>query len=110
MLYRRYPSPMPLVTQMIRMHRFEEFVMQLVEMHNDEMEDKSMWEVWLHKIFDKSFAEFRDGITGKNTAAPTQEDIKSIAMDSMDILAGFVPDEGVVDRNGTVQAAGYDSD
>ena len=101
---------MPLVTQMIRMRRFEEFVRQLVEMHNDEMEDKSMWEVWLHKIFDKSFAEFKNSITGAQTAAPTQEDIKNIAMDSKGILAGFVPDEGLVDRDGTVQAAGYNSD
>ena len=69
---------MPFVTQMIRMHRFEEFVTQLVEMHNDEMEDTSMWEVWLHKIFDKSFAEFRDGITGKNTAAPTRSNAMAL--------------------------------
>ena len=110
MLFKRYSSPMPLVTQMIRMRRFEEFVRQLVEMHNDEMEDKSLWEVWLHKIFDKSFAEFRNSITGEQTAAPTQEDIKSIATDSMNILAGFVPDEGLVNRNGTVQTAGNDSD
>ena len=101
---------MPFVTQMIRMRRFEEFVMQLVEMHNDEMEDKSMWEVWLHKIFDKSFAEFRDDITEKNTAAPTQEETESIVQESYDLLNSFVPDEGLVDRNGTVQTAGYDSD
>ena len=101
---------MPLITQMIRMRRFEEFVTQLVEMNNDEMEDKSLWEVWLHKIFDKTFSEFRSEITGENTAAPTQKEMESTVTESFDLLAGFVPDEGLVDRNGTVQTAGYDSD
>ncbi len=100
---------MQLVNQMIRTRRLEEFVKQLVEYHNEEMEDKSLWEIWLHKVFDKSFAEFRQAVTGETTAAPTQEETKSIVKDSYDILNGFVPDEGLVNRNGTVQAAGNDS-
>lgn len=91
------------------MRRFEEFVRELVQMHNEELEDKQLWEIWLHRIFDKGFDEFKKSLGGHNEkAAPTQEEVKSIAMDSRNILAGFVPDEGV-NRNGTVQAAGNDS-
>ena len=100
---------MQLVSQMIRTRRLEEFVMQLVEMHNDEMEDKSLWEIWLHKIFDKSFADFRSEVTGEKKAAPTPEEIKSTVQDSMNILAGFVPDEGLVRGDGNLQTAGNDS-
>ena len=95
---------------MIKMHRLEQFVTELVTIHNEEMEDKTLWDIWLHRIFDKGFDEFKKSISGETQAAPTPEEIKSIAMDSKGILAGFVPDEGMVSRNGTVQAAGNDSD
>lgn len=102
---------MALLDQMILTGRLEEFVNELVKIHNEEKEDQSLWEIWLHRIFDKNYAEFKNSISGnKNTAAPTPEDIKSIAMDSRSILAGFVPNEGLVDRDGTVQTAGNDSD
>lgn len=115
-LFKRYSSPMILLDQMIRTGRFEEFVNEFVainneetEQQNKEQEDKLLWEIWLHRIFDKSFAEFKNSLTQEENAAPTPEELKSIAMDSKTILAGFVPDEGLVDRNGTVQAAGNDS-
>ena len=92
------------------MHRLEQFVTELVSIHNEEMEDKTLWDIWLHRIFDKGFDEFKKSISGETQAAPTPEEIKSIAMDSKGILAGFVPDEGMVNGRGTVQAAGNDSD
>ena len=96
---------------MIASGRLEEFVNDLIHTHNEELEDKTLWEYWLHKVFDKGFDEFKASLGGKNKkAAPTQEEVKSIAMDSKSILAGFVPDEGLVDMDGTVQAAGNDSD
>ena len=48
------------------------------------------------------------GDTVEKPAAPTPEEIKSIALDSKKILAGFVPDEGLV-QNGNIQTAGNDS-
>ena len=116
-LFKRYSSPMILLDQMVRTGRFEEFVNEFVVIHNEEteqqskeLEDKLLWEIWLHRIFDKSFAEFKNSLTENEKAAPTPEEIRSIAMDSRTILAGFVPDEGLVNRNGTVQTAGNDSD
>ncbi len=102
---------MELLGQMIRMGRLYEFVNELVHMHNEEKEDQEIWEVWLHRVFDKNLPEFRASLgIENNTAAPTQEEQESIVQESYDLLTGFVPDEGLVNRNGTVQAAGYDSD
>ena len=100
---------MVLLNQMIRTRRLEEFVMELVHIHNEEMEDKTLWDIWLHRIFDKGFDEFKRSLRGETKAAPTPEELKSIAMESKNIMAGFVPDEGMVNRSGTVQAAGNDS-
>lgn len=116
-LFKRYSSPMLLLDQMIRTGRFEEFVNEFVainneetEQQNKEQEDKLLWDIWLHRIFDKSFAEFKNSLNQEEKAAPTPEELKSIAMDSKTILAGFVPVEGLVNSNGTVQTAGDDSD
>ena len=101
---------MALLNQMIKTRRLEEFVMELVQLHNEEMEDKTLWEIWLHRIFDKTFADFKASLGMENeTAAPTQEETESIVQESYDLLAGFVPDEGLVNSYGTVQAAGDDS-
>lgn len=109
-LFKRYSSPMILLDQMIRTRRLFEFVNELVHMHNEEKEDQEIWEVWLHRIFDKNLAEFKASLTEYNTAAPTQEEQESIVQDSYDILAGFVPDEGLVNSCDGVSAAGNDSD
>lgn len=101
---------MELLNRMIAARRLEEFVNRLVMLHNEEQEDKTIWEVWLHRIFDKSFAEFKRSLKHNHTAAPTPEDIKSTVMDSKSILTAFVPDEGLVNVSGTVQAVGDDCD
>lgn len=100
---------MGLLNRMMKMRRLEQFVMELVTIHNEEMEDKTLWDIWLHRIFDKGFDEFKKSLSKNTEAAPTPEELKSTVMDSRNILAGFVPDEGLVNRNGTVQTAGNNS-
>lgn len=109
LLFKRYADPMALLNRMIKMRRLEEFVREFVVIHNEETEDKTLWEIWLHRIFDKGFDEFKKSLGKNNEAAPTQEEIKNTVMESKNILTAFVPDEGLVDSCGTVQAAGNDS-
>jgi hypothetical protein len=98
---------MTLLDRMIATYRLEEFVDEFVRIYNDEQEDKTLWEVWLHRIFDKSFAEFKISLTKPEKAAPTPEELRSIAQDSMNILAGFAPMKGCV-QDGNLQAAWHD--
>ena len=98
---------MILLDRMISTGRLEEFVDEFVSIYNEEQEDKTLWEVWLHRIFDKSFAEFKSSLTQPEKAAPTPEELRSIAKDSMNILAGFAPMKGCV-HDGNLQAAGDD--
>lgn len=84
--------------------------MELVQLHNEEMEDKTLWEIWLHRIFDKTFADFKASLGMENeTAAPTQEEITSTVQESFNLLAGFVPDEGLVKSCDGVSASRNDS-
>lgn len=100
---------MTLLDRMIATGRLHEFVNEFVRLYNEEQEDKTLWEVWLHRIFDKSFVEWKSSLNGTEKAAPTPEELRSIAKDSMNILAGFAPMKGCV-LDGNLQAAGHDCD
>ena len=100
---------MTMMNGMIRAGRLTEFVDSFVDTYNEEQEEKAVWEIWLHRIFDKSYSEFKSSLSGNEKAAPTQEDIAGTVRDSKRILSGFVPDERVGGRDGAIQAAGHDS-
>lgn len=89
---------------MVRTRRLTEFVDSFVQNYNEDQEDKAIWEMWLHKVFDQSYADFKGSLSGGNRqAAPTQEDIAETVRDSMGILSGFAPDERVGGRE-SIQA------
>lgn len=80
---------------MISTGRFFEFVDAFIDTYNEEQEEKTLWEYWLHRVFDKSYDEFRT-LTGSNeqhAEAPTQEDAQNIVSESKAILNNFVLSE-----------------
>lgn len=93
---------------MVRTRRLTEFVDSFVITYNEDQEDKAIWEMWLHKVFDQSYADFKSSLSGNRQAAPTQEDIAETVRDSMGILAGFAPDERVGGRE-SIQAVRHNS-
>lgn len=96
---------------MIDSGRLLEFIHEMFMIRKEEIEDKQMWEIWLHKVFEGSFAQFRDSTLNDmngNNAAPTHEDLSRIASDSAKLLENFCPDGGG-GQNGTVQAIRNDS-
>lgn len=98
---------MQLINGMIRTHRLYEFVNKLVELHNEEEKDKTLWEIWLHRVFDKSYNEFREVLEDKQKAAPTQEEVANVVIETKNLLKGFVPVE--VKQHGNLSSAGNDS-
>lgn len=86
------------------MGRLTEFVHEFIKIHNEEQEEETIWEFWLHKVFDKSLADFRASIKQDSVkAAPTQTEIKETISASFDMLNGFSLRGGA---DGTIQAAG----
>lgn len=68
---------------MIASGRLYEFVTEFINLENDRI----LWELYLHKVFDKSFEEF------KSSFAVTQpkKDIETTVKDSKSILESFIP-------------------
>lgn len=76
---------------MISSHRLTEFVHEVLRMHNDETEEKTMWEFWLHKVHELSFADFVKKMKTQTAEPETipDEQLEQITKESMEILNGF---------------------
>lgn len=97
MLFQRYANPMPLLDQMIKAGRLTEFIGETISIHNEEQEEKAMWEFWLHKDFERTFPEFCAEIKCSSNSATTQNavskaELAKIVKQSMEITS-FVPQE-----------------
>lgn len=75
---------------MIRAGKLCEFVEGLVKRYNDEQREKVLWEIWLHRVFDKSYPEFVESIDDEPEQA-TPEQVRQIVAQSQSILDGFRP-------------------
>lgn len=94
MLFQRYSDPLALLNQMIRTGRLYEFVDEIITIRNEETEDQALWECWLHKDFERSFAEFLEAVKESNKPAATEEELTTIVKQSAEILSFVPPEEG----------------
>lgn len=85
LLAKRYASPFVLLDEMIRQGRFFDFVCEINKIRTEER----MWEVWLHKVFDKPFNEWRDSIMHTN-----QVNLEATVKNSYEMLNNFKLDGG----------------
>lgn len=100
---------MELLDNMLMTGQLYRFVSEIVKTVNEELEEKALWEFWLHKDWERSWTEFRKALNDKPHAAPTQQDTLDIVNESMNIMASFRPDGGG-GEDGAIQAIRGDSD
>lgn len=92
LLFQRYADPFSLINGFIQTGRFEDFVIRFVETTNAEKEEKSNWEFFLHKVFDKSYKEFKESITvDRGTAQMSENEMEATVRNTLNILGGFNP-------------------
>lgn len=84
-LFKRYADPFLFIDSLIISERFTEFVLELLEIENEEM----MWEFYLHKVYDKSFDEFKESIK-----PVPKEQLETTVQNSRSILNNFNPNGG----------------
>lgn len=77
---------------MLKSGRLSEFVGEVVNLHNEEYKDKTLWEIWLHRVFDKSFAEFSQALDDRNTEEPSEEEVANIVSETKNMLNHFSPE------------------
>lgn len=92
LLFKRYASPFLLLDEMILNGTLFEFVLHMMKQSYEESE----WEYFLHKVYDKSFKDFKESLTIDNkTMEMSKSDIETTVKDSMNMVMNFVPDEEV---------------
>lgn len=108
MIFQRYADPFRLLNGMLSAGRFADYVHELLQMHNEEQEDKTLWEFYLHKVHDKSYNDFKKSTGMMNkTAAPTLKEKADVVQQSKAMLNAFRPTgDGV---NGNIQTSGDNS-
>ena len=80
---------MQLLDGMIATQRLSEFVEQVIELYNEEKKDQMLWDIWLYRVHDKSYADFVASVDGTSRAKPTDEETANIITESRGILEGF---------------------
>ena len=111
LLYQRYSNPLELLDLMIQSGRLEEFLHEMLHIRKEEMEDKSLWEAWLHKIWDMEWSDYyasRNKKSSTTNAAPPKEKLTETVRTSEQILMNFCP-YGGGEQGGTVPTDGKDS-
>lgn len=81
---------MELVGGMIRTKRLLEFVQTLIQTHNEDIREKTLWEFYLHRVFDASYQDFKDSLP-EEVYIPSDEEIAETISCSVNILNGFNP-------------------
>lgn len=95
LLFKRYANPFPFMDGMIQTGRFREFVGEFLKTVGKEREDQLDWEFFLHKVWEGSFRDFKDGIeTDKRNRAMSEQAMETTIKDSMNILKNFNPEKG----------------
>ena len=85
LLFEKMANPFVLIDELLLNGDFFDWVVEFVNEENE----RQIWEMWLHKVFDKSFADFRNSVMQTNQI--NDEDLETTVMNSKSILNGFIP-------------------
>ena len=89
LLFTRYASPFVLLDGLILTNSLNNFVNEFFNIINEERKEKSQWEFFLHKVYDKSWNEFVNDI--KTSENQTPIDLGATLVKSKNMLSNFTP-------------------
>ena len=93
LLHKRYASPFSLLDNLIRTEQFSEWVEQFLEKTMEEENNRKDWEFYLHKVWNKSFIDWKNEMTVQTNQGDVMDEAKKeeIVSRSNDILNNFIP-------------------
>ena len=94
LLYQRYASPFSFINGTLSAGQFTDFVVEFIKTINKEKEEKYKWDIYLHRVFDKSYDEWNKELeNNKNNRSMSADKIETTVQDSLNILNNFKPKE-----------------
>ena len=79
MLCQRYANPAFLIDNMISTGQFADWCYSVAMKHQQDRIESWKWDIWLHKVYDKTWTEFND------IAEQPEVDSKQVAQQLKDI-------------------------
>ena len=89
LLFTRYASPFVLLDGLLLTNSLNNFVNDFFNIVNEERKEKSQWEFFLHKVYDKSWNEFVNDIETSENQTPV--DLGDTLVKSKNMLSNFTP-------------------
>lgn len=90
LLFKRYASPFLLVDQMLLIGEFNRFISEIY----DYAEEEKIWDYFLHKVYGKSFDEFKLSLQQQSQVFDiSNKQIETTINESFEIMENFVPDD-----------------
>ena len=86
MLYQRYSNPLTLLEQMLSCNRLAEFIDSAIGFRYEEIQEKTQWEYYLHRVYDMSFESFVKQYEPIEPVKVDMEQVETTVKASMDIL------------------------
>lgn len=93
-LFKRYADPFLLINNLIQTSSFSNFIDDMFNFIYEEMEEKTQWEFFLHKIFNETWGDFRDRIKSEENSKTV--DLGATLKNSREMLINFTPEDEVM--------------
>ena len=93
-LFKRYADPFLLINNLIQTSSFSSFIDDMFNFIYEEMEEKTQWEFFLHKIFNETWGDFRDRIKSEENSKTV--DLGATLKNSREMLINFTPEDEVM--------------
>ena len=93
LLFSRYASPFVLLDGLILTNSTSDFISDMFKFINEEQEEKTQWEFFLHKVYDKTWKEFINEI--KTSNEQKEIDLGATLNKSKNMLKNFTPEREV---------------
>ena len=95
LLFKRYADPFSFINGMILTGRFGEFVSSFMKTINDEQDEETKWQFYLHKVLEGSYDEFKNRLKVRmDNQNMSERTIETTVKHSMNILQNFNPEKG----------------
>lgn len=91
MLSQRYACPFLMLDEFIQLGQLHDFVTEVMKSIVEERDEKIKWEFFLHKVFDKTYEEFLNGVPEEKETSKgmSEEEIKNVVNESASLIDLF---------------------
>lgn len=89
LLFTRYASPFLLLDQLILTNSLSGYIDDLFTIISEEKQEQTMWEFFLHKVYDKTWKEFCEETKISNDTKDV--DLGETVLKSKTMLSNFTP-------------------